>query len=57
MDLKEISRRWREPDKESLTFYGEPMLHDIENHEQLARALLDDARKPRERNPQRARKH
>jgi len=49
-DLKEIYRRWREPDKESLTFWKERMLSKIENHEELARGLLDDSRKPKERN-------
>jgi len=49
-DLKEIYRRWREPTKESLTFWKERMLSKIENHEDVARELLDYSLKPKERN-------
>jgi hypothetical protein len=48
-DTKEIYRRWAEPDKRTLTFYKERMLAKVGSHEKLARGLLADSRKPKER--------
>jgi hypothetical protein len=49
-DVKEIYKRWAEPDKTSLATCRARMLAKIRSHEKLSRELLNDSRKPRERN-------
>jgi len=49
-DIKEIYKRWAEPDKTSLAVCRARMLTKIRSHEKLSRELLNDSRKPRERN-------